>query len=67
VRRVAMNAPVHIRYAQRPDATLEAELSALASAYRFVLDCHAKKEAAPESRPEDARKDQDAGTQAHCT
>jgi hypothetical protein len=67
VRRVAMNVPVHIRYAERPDATLEAELSALASAYRFVLDCHAKKEAAPESHPDDARKDQDAGTYPHCT
>jgi hypothetical protein len=56
-----------ITYAPRPDATLEAELSALANVYRFVLDCHAKKEAAPESRPDDARKDQDAGTYPHCT
>jgi hypothetical protein len=64
-----MNAPVHIRYAQRPDATPKAELGALASAYRFVLDCRAKKEAAtsPVSRPDDARKDQDAGTYPHCT
>jgi hypothetical protein len=67
VRRIAMNAPAHIRYAQRPDATPEAELSALAAVYRFVLDCRAKKEAAPESRPDDARKDQDAGTYPHCT
>jgi hypothetical protein len=56
-----------ITYTPRPDATPEAELSALASAYRFVLDCRAKKEAAPESRPDDARKDQDAGTYPHCT
>jgi hypothetical protein len=67
VRRIAMNAPAHIRYAQRPDATPKTELSALASAYRFVLECRAKKEAAPESRPEDARKDQDARTHPHCT
>jgi hypothetical protein len=33
--------------------------------YRFVLD--AKKEAASESRPDDARKDQDAGTYSNCT
>jgi len=38
-------------YAQRADATLETELSTLANVYRFVLDCHAKKEATPESRP----------------
>ena len=33
-------------YAPRPDATQEGELNALASVYRFVLDCHAKKNAA---------------------
>jgi hypothetical protein len=54
-------------YTPRPDATPEAEVSALAAVYKFVLDCHAKKEAAPESRPDDARKDQDAGTYFHCT
>jgi hypothetical protein len=39
------------------------------AALRFILDCHAKKEAAtsPVSRPDDARKDQDAGTYPHCT
>ena len=56
-----------IAYAQRPDVTLEAELSTLVNVYRFVLDCHAKKKAAPESRPHDARKDEDAGTYSHCT
>jgi hypothetical protein len=59
VRRIAMKAPVHIHYTQRPDATPEAELGALASVYRFVLDCHAKKEAAPESRPEDPERRSD--------
>jgi hypothetical protein len=61
-----MSSP-RIAYSARADATPEAELSALAAVYRFVLDCRAKKEAAPESRPNDARKDQDAGTYPHCT
>jgi hypothetical protein len=54
-----------IIYASHSDATprVPARLAAL----RFVLDCYAKKEAAPESRPDDARKDQDAGTYPHCT
>jgi hypothetical protein len=56
-----------ITYVARLDATPKTELDMLASVYRFVLDCHAKKEAAPESRPDDARKDQDAGTYRHCT
>ena len=55
-----------VTYAARHDATAEAEQSALANVYRFVLDRHARKEAAPESRPDDARKDQDAGTYPHC-
>ena len=33
-------------YTPCPDATLESEAAALASVYRFVLDCHAKKKAA---------------------
>jgi hypothetical protein len=45
-----------IANAQNPGpATPEAEVSALANVYRFVLDCHAKKEAAPESRPDAAK------------
>jgi hypothetical protein len=35
-----------ITYVPRPDATQEAELNALASVYRFILDCRAKKNAA---------------------
>jgi hypothetical protein len=42
-----------IAYAQRPDGLPDAELSTLAAVYRFVLDCHTTKKAAPESRPED--------------
>jgi len=56
-----------IIYTPRLDATPEAELSALVNVYKFILESHAKKEAAPESRPDDARKDQDAGTYPHCT
>lgn len=43
-----------ITYTPRPDATPEAELSALASIYRFVLDCHAKKIAAEPDSCNDA-------------
>jgi hypothetical protein len=56
----------HITYTRRSDATSKAEVAALGAIYKFVLDCHAKKEAASESRPDDARKDQDAGTYSHC-
>ena len=35
-----------ITYAPRADATQEAELDALTSVYRFILDCRAKKNAA---------------------
>ncbi len=35
-----------ITYAAHPDATSEAEISALANIYKFILDCRAKKEAA---------------------
>jgi hypothetical protein len=44
-RGVAMNSP-RVIYAPRPDATPEAEVDMLANVYRFILDCHAKKEAA---------------------
>jgi len=56
-----------ISYTPRSDAGREAEISALVNVYKFILESHAQKEAAPESRPDDARKDQDAGTYPHCT
>jgi hypothetical protein len=40
-----MDSP-RMTYTPRPDATPEAELNVLASVYRFILDCHAKKMAA---------------------
>jgi len=44
-------------YHMRPDATPEAELDALSAVYRFILDCHAKKEDRPTtSGPDDAMK-----------
>ena len=44
-----------ISYVLRPDATPEMEVSALANVFKFVLDCHTRKEAAPESRPDDTK------------
>jgi hypothetical protein len=37
---------VQISYTPRPDATEKAQLNALASVYRFILDSRAKKNAA---------------------
>ncbi len=50
---------LRIVYTPRPDATPEGEINALAAVYRLILD---SKKAAPESRPDDVRKDQDAHT-----
>jgi hypothetical protein len=42
-----------VTYMPRPDATPEAEVNMLANIYRFILDCHAKKEAAePAPKPD---------------
>jgi hypothetical protein len=62
-----MSSP-QITYAPRNEASPQAELHALINIYRLVLDS-AKKEAAtsPVSRPDDARKDKDAGTYDYCT
>ena len=40
-----MDSPT-VSYASRPDATQEAELNALASVYRFILNCRAKENTA---------------------
>jgi hypothetical protein len=58
-----------ITYAPRPDATAEAQVAALSNVYRFIFDCHARKRGRllDKSGPDDARKDQDAGTYPHCT
>ena len=49
----------HIAYAPRPDATPEAEIATLAAVYRFVLDCHAKKEATRPGSPDDPERRSD--------
>ena len=51
-----MSSP-RIAYTPRPDATLEGEASALAAIYRFLLDRHAKKEAAHPGATDDAAED----------
>ena len=37
------------------DTSPETEATVLCPVHKFVLDCHAKKEAAPESRPDAAK------------
>jgi hypothetical protein len=62
-----MSSP-QITYAPRNEASPEAELHALVNIYRLVLDSTTKEAAtSPVSRPDDARKDQDAGTYDYCT
>ena len=48
-----------VSYRPRPDATSELQGSALAAVFRLVLDCHAKKKAVPDRRPEDAERRSD--------
>ena len=45
-----------------PRLTPDEARDARARAWAFIFDCYAKKKAAPESRPDDVRKDQDAHT-----
>jgi hypothetical protein len=50
-----------VNYTPLPDASPESELDALAAVYAFVLEAHAKKEAAaPGGQEDDVRKDQNA-------
>jgi hypothetical protein len=44
-----------ILYAARAGATSESEISTLANIYKFVLACHAKKEATRSGSPDDAK------------
>src|SRR5215207_2694822 len=58
----------HITYTQRHDAETVKESNVLSIVYKLCLErSRARKEAVPENRPDDARKDQDAGTKHHCT
>lgn len=47
-------ASTKVAYSARLDTTPEGETNALASVYRFVLDCHAKKKASRPGGPDDA-------------
>jgi hypothetical protein len=44
-----------IAYAMRSDATAEGELAALKNIYRYIIDCHVKKEATRPGSPDDAK------------
>jgi len=48
-----------VAYSERANALPETEIAVLANIYKFVLDCHAKKESAPESRPDDPERRSD--------
>ena len=52
-----------ITYSSRYDVTQEAEISALASVYKLVL----AKEAAPESRPDDAERNRSDSASINST
>ena len=54
-RDIGAQPPPGIAYAARPDAKPQAELSVLANIYKFVLDCHAKKEATRPGSPDAAK------------
>jgi hypothetical protein len=57
-----------VTFQPRPDATPEAELSALANAYAFILESAKKRGRLPDkSGPDDARKEKDARTYLHST
>ena len=51
-----MNSP-RLTYTPRPDGTPKTATTALAAVYRFVLDCHAKTEAASASGPDNEAKE----------
>ncbi len=58
-----------ITYTPRPDVGDEAEISALANVYAFVLQKHQERQRATRpGGPEDARKESNhAGTYSNCT
>jgi hypothetical protein len=54
-----------IVYRPRACARPETELSALACLYRFVLDCHARKEATRPGSPEAAKETKNDSRHCH--
>jgi len=51
----------HIVYSAHPDVTPETEAAALATIYRFILDCHARKKKAARSNGYDAKSEIEEG------
>jgi hypothetical protein len=45
-----------ILYTPRPGATPEGEVAVLASVYRFLLECHAKRKGGPAAAPDNGNK-----------
>ena len=45
-----------VTYSQRSDVTPECEVAVLSNVFKYVLDCHAKKEAAFGGRLDDGTK-----------
>jgi hypothetical protein len=56
-----------ITYVADPNATPETELSALVAVYEFLLNCRAKKEAAPEKPPRSPKGESECFGQAQYT
>jgi hypothetical protein len=48
-----MSSPSRVIYTPRSDTSPELEAAALAAAYRYILDCHAKKKTAETDGGED--------------
>lgn len=51
-----MSSAPRISYTPRSDATPEGEIAALASVYRLILGCHAKKKGTRPGAPDDGTK-----------
>ena len=54
-----------VSYKPRSDTTPESELATLAAVYRFIINCHARKEATPTSRPDDGTKVKEDSANEH--
>jgi hypothetical protein len=56
-----------IEYKSRSDTTAETKASVLCAVYKFVLDRNARKEAAPESRPDGTKVKEDSANEHRST
>jgi hypothetical protein len=56
-----MSSPDRVTYTPHADTSAELEAVALATAYRYILDCHAKKKAAETDGGEDDVEGSDDG------